>query len=76
MTFAPSWPRCGRRSAPPMPLRLTDDQLEILRRAAEPLPPEDRDKFLRAVADRLRDCAELGNGMVYRIARDAQGELL
>ena len=59
-----------------MPLRLTDDQLEILRRAAEPLAPEDRDKFFQIAAERLRGFTELGNGLIFRVARDAQGELL
>jgi hypothetical protein len=31
---------------------------------------------LRTVAERLRGFTELGNGLIFRVARDAQGELL
>jgi hypothetical protein len=55
---------------------MSHDQLKILRRAAAPLRPEDRDESLRVVADRLRTCPELGNGVVFRVARNVQSELL
>jgi hypothetical protein len=44
---------------------MSHDQLEILRRAAAPLRPEDRDESLRVIADRLRTCPELGNGVSF-----------
>jgi DNA-directed RNA polymerase specialized sigma24 family protein len=54
-----------------MPLALTDDQLQIIRRAAAPLHPHDRSAFLERVARALSDI-EAGDGVVARAARDAQ----
>ena len=53
------------------PLRLTDDQLSALWRAAEPLHVQDRGAFLQAVAEALRG-QELGDGAVFRAIREAQ----
>jgi hypothetical protein len=54
------------------PLRLTDDQLEIIMRAAEPLHHIDRGPFLEAVAERLRGVRVLGDGVVARVVRETQ----
>jgi hypothetical protein len=54
-------------------LRLSDDQLSIIRRLAEPLLYVDRDPFLQRVAELLRG-RELGDGVVHRAAEQAQKE--
>jgi hypothetical protein len=53
------------------PLALTGSQIEIIRRAAEPLPPRDRSAFLETVA-KLLNGQELGDGAVARAAAEAQ----
>jgi|RhiMethySRZTD1v2_1073278.scaffolds.fasta_scaffold485836_1 hypothetical protein len=58
-----------------MPISLTDDQLDQIVACAEPLPPQDRDQYLRRVAALLRDCGEIGDGAVARAAREAQREV-
>ena len=54
-------------------IRLTDDQLSIITRAAEPLHPSDRGAFLQRVATLLNG-HELGDGVISRVARQAQKE--
>jgi hypothetical protein len=54
-------------------LRLTDAQLSVIRRLAEPLLYVDRDRFLQRVAELLRG-HEIGDGVVYRAAEQAQKE--
>ena len=56
---------------PPRPIALTDEQLAIIRRAAEPLHPRDRGAFLETVAELLNG-HELGDGVVARAAAEAQ----
>ena len=56
------------------PLGLTDDQLDVIQRLAEPLDPQDRDACLRRVAA-LLDGHEIGDGAISRAARQAQHEL-
>jgi hypothetical protein len=58
------------------PVRLTDQQFADIMRAAQPLQAADREAFLRAVADRLRDVADLGDGQVARVCRELQHEFL
>jgi hypothetical protein len=55
-------------------LRLSDDQLSIIRRLAEPLLYVDRARFLKRVAELLRG-HEIGDGVVYRAAEQAQREI-
>lgn len=57
-----------------MPVSLSDSQLDQVVRCAEPLHPQDRDRYLRLVADLLRGC-EIGDGTVARAAAQAQREL-
>jgi hypothetical protein len=52
-------------------IRLTDDQLSIIQRAAEPLNPHDRGAYLETVAELLNG-HELGDGVVARAAKEAQ----
>ena len=54
------------------PLALTDDQLAAVLRAASPLLPVDRSPFLEAVAARLSECSELGDGVIGRICAEVQ----
>src|SRR6476619_5420280 len=53
------------------PLRLTDDQLAAVLRAAEPLAIGDRGAFLQDVAAALQG-QELGDGAVYRTVAQVQ----
>jgi hypothetical protein len=53
------------------PLKLTDEQMDAVLRAAEPLHPVDRSPFLEALAAQLRG-RDLGDGMVGRAIRDVQ----
>jgi hypothetical protein len=52
---------CGA-TMPSRPLALTDQQIDIIRRAAEPLPWRDRGPFLETVAT-LLDGVKLSDGM-------------
>jgi hypothetical protein len=54
-------------------LRLSDDQISIIKKLAEPLLYVDRGPFLERVAELLRG-RELGDGVVYRCAEQAQKE--
>ena len=56
------------------PIALTDDQLMIIMRAAEPLQPHDRSAFLILVATRLNEQDVIGDWLVSRVAREAQAE--
>jgi hypothetical protein len=58
--------------SPPRPLALTDQQLDAIHRAAWPLGPHDRVPFLEAVAEALAGEPTLGDGVVYRVAVQAQ----
>ena len=54
------------------PLSLSDQQLDQVWGAARPLAPQDRSKFLEAVAKELRGNVEPGDGDVYRAIKEAQ----
>jgi hypothetical protein len=54
------------------PLRLTDDQLTAVFAAAQPLDPDVREGFLEALAGRLGQCRELGDGIVFRTIKEVQ----
>jgi hypothetical protein len=56
----------------PTPIALSDDELDAIMRAAQPLAPHVRDDFLRHVAEQLSACAEIGPGVVARACRTAQ----
>ena len=56
-----------------MPLVLSDDQISIIKKLAEPLLYVDRARFLERVAELLRG-HEIGDGVVYRAAEQAQKE--
>lgn len=54
------------------PLAVTDEQLSMIYRAAQPLLPPDRLAFLAALADRLRGEAIVGDGSIARAIRELQ----
>jgi len=54
------------------PIRLSDDELDAVFRAARPLRVHDRDAFLQHVADQLSTCPEIGPGTVAKACREAQ----
>jgi hypothetical protein len=56
------------------PLKLTDDQLSAVMRAAAPLAQNVRKDFLQALAARLCGLRELGDGVVYRTIKEVQAE--
>jgi hypothetical protein len=56
----------------PKPLALTDEQLDAVYRAAQPLDVDLRAAFLETVARALSREAELGDGAVQRACREAQ----
>jgi hypothetical protein len=55
-----------------LPLALSDDQLDTVMRGAEPLPLQDRHKYLQRVAELLYQQGEIGDGAVARVCREAQ----
>jgi hypothetical protein len=52
-------------------LALTDSQMNTIQKLAEPLVYADRAAYLARVAALLRDCPEIGDGVVGRAARQA-----
>jgi hypothetical protein len=58
----------------PRPIALTDEQLDAVMRAAQPIAPVNRSAFLQAVASALRD-REIGDGAVYLAICQAQRQL-
>jgi hypothetical protein len=60
-----------RPAATRRPIALTDDQLDIIRRAAQPLHPQDRSAYLETVASLLAG-HEIGDGSVARAVAAAQ----
>ena len=59
-----------------MPLSLSDSELAALMSAARPIPPRDRDQFLRDCAAGLAKYEVLGPGIVARVVRDIQRQHL
>jgi len=54
------------------PLKLTDDEMIAVYNACRPLHVADRDAFMQALADALRQRGEIGSGAVYRAIHDVQ----
>jgi hypothetical protein len=66
-----------RAESPPgahLMLSLTDSELKVLMRLAEPIAPRLRGQFLETVAAELHGAH--GDGAAYRIARDVQRRFL
>ena len=60
-----------------MPLASFDDrELDILLALAAPIPEPCRSDFLETVAAELERFPERGDGLLHRIARDAQRKFL
>jgi hypothetical protein len=55
---------------PPRPVSLSDEAMLFVMRVTEPLHPNDRSAFLKTLATRLRGEAELGDGVIFRVARE------
>jgi hypothetical protein len=55
----------------PMPIAFSDEQLDAIMRAAQPLAPVDRERFVQAVTAALQG-REIGDGTVYLAIREAQ----
>jgi hypothetical protein len=52
------------------PLALSDSQLEHTMRLAQPLHTQSRDAFLRLLAHEFRGRVEIGDGELFRVARE------
>lgn len=55
----------------PPPIVYSDEQLDAIMRAAQPLAPADRQRFCEAVTVAMRG-RELSDGAVYLAIREAQ----
>jgi hypothetical protein len=55
-------------------LRLSDDELDVVRRFAEPLHPNDRSAYLKRVSELLNGHV-VGDGLPHRVCEQAQLEL-
>jgi hypothetical protein len=57
-----------------MPFSMSDTELRVVMRLAEPIAPRLRGLFLQTVASELQGAH--GDGAAYRVARDIQRRLL
>jgi hypothetical protein len=57
-------------------IALSNDELAAVMTAAAPIPPRDRDQFLRDVASELSRHPELGPGIVGRVTAKIQRQHL
>lgn len=53
-----------------MPIHFTDGQLDAIFRLAQPLQPHTRVTFLEILARKLGDVSAVGDGELYRTARE------
>jgi hypothetical protein len=53
-------------------LCLSDDELTAVMDVCKPLPPQDRDQFLRAICAELEKHPVVGPGLIHRVCRDLQ----
>jgi hypothetical protein len=53
-------------------IALSDAQLDTIFHLAGPLPPQDRDAYLREVAAALDGREEIGDGFVARVCAEVQ----
>ena len=56
------------------PLSISDNQLDAILHACEPLQPMERSAFLAALAHRLRG-EEIGDGLLFRVIREVLREI-
>jgi hypothetical protein len=57
-------------------ISLSDSELQIVLSAAKPIPPRDRDQFLRDVASELARYPEVGPGIIGRVVARLQRQHL
>jgi hypothetical protein len=57
-------------------IRLSDEQMHVISRTAEPLFPSDRGAYFHRVAELLHGHPVLGDGLIARVAKQAQHEFL
>jgi hypothetical protein len=57
------------------PIALSNTQLDTIFRLAGPLPPPDREAYLREVAAALDGREEIGDGFVARVCAEVQRRL-
>jgi hypothetical protein len=57
-------------------ISLSDDELAAIMEAARPIPPRDRDQFLRDCAAELARYPELGPGIIGRVVGKLQRQHL
>jgi hypothetical protein len=57
------------------PIALSDTQMDTIVRLAGPLPPPDRDVYLREVAAALDGREEIGDGFVARVCAEVRRRL-
>jgi hypothetical protein len=57
-------------------ISLSDSELAAVMEAARPLPPRDRDEFLKAVAAELSQYPEIGPGVIGRVVAKLQRQHL
>jgi hypothetical protein len=55
-----------------MPLSLSDDEYNAVQAAAAPIHPQQRDAFLKALAEELERYPVVGPGVVHRCAAELQ----
>jgi hypothetical protein len=53
-------------------ISLSDSELAAIMEAARPIPPRDRDQFLRDVAVELARYPEIGVGVIHRVTARLQ----
>jgi hypothetical protein len=59
-----------------MPFSMSDTELRVVMRLAEPIAPKLRGQFLETVAAELREQGANGDGTTYRVARTLQRRFL
>jgi hypothetical protein len=57
-------------------IALNDESMSMLLQLAGPIHPAERSQFLRDVAEQLRGHAEIGDGLIGRVAREVQARYL
>jgi hypothetical protein len=55
-----------------MPLSLSDAEFAAVQAAAAPIHPQQRDAFLKALAEELVKHPTIGPGVVFRVAAELQ----
>jgi hypothetical protein len=52
------------------PISLSDEELSFVLQITQPLLPQDRSAYLRALAELLKQEPVIGPGLTYRLARE------